>query len=69
MNKRVFASALLPVIVAAAASAQQRPPISLPDGPQILETASQRIRVVTLTQGLSHPWGLAFNDPPTHIDD
>jgi glucose/arabinose dehydrogenase len=53
-------STVLSVIVGAAGSPQQRPPAPLPDGPQILEAGAQRIRVVTVTKGLSHPWGLAF---------
>ena len=75
MNKRVFASwSLAAGLVAlstltgfavvgdrgAAGSPQQRSPAPLPDGPQILEARAQRIRVVTVTKGLSHPWGLAF---------
>jgi glucose/arabinose dehydrogenase len=34
------------------------PPLG--DGPFLLETAEQRIRVVVITAGLSHPWSLAF---------
>jgi glucose/arabinose dehydrogenase len=34
------------------------PPLG--DGPFLLETAEQRIRVVVVTKGLSHPWSLAF---------
>ena len=36
------------------------PPVPLPDGPLIIETAEARIRLVTITRELSHPWGLAF---------
>ena len=41
------------------------PPIIWPspplgDGPFLLETAQQRIRVVVVAKGLSHPWSLAF---------
>ena len=37
------------------------PPLPLPAGPIILETAEQpKIRVVVLTKELMHPWGLAF---------
>ncbi len=33
----------------------------LPDGPRLFETAEQpQIRLVVVTRGLSHPWGLAF---------
>jgi aldose sugar dehydrogenase len=34
------------------------PPLA--DGPFVLETAEQRIRVVVVAKGLSHPWSLAF---------
>src|SRR5262245_45755120 len=34
------------------------PPLG--DGPFLLETAQQKIRVVVVTKGLSHPWSLAF---------
>ncbi|HCQ98636.1 MAG TPA: hypothetical protein DIU48_04400 [Acidobacteria bacterium] len=37
------------------------PPIPLPDRPQLFETAEHsQIRLVVVTRGLSHPWGLAF---------
>ncbi len=37
------------------------PAVALPDGPVVLYSADQpRIRVVPITTGLSHPWGLAF---------
>ncbi len=37
------------------------PPVTLPDGPVFYNTIDQpRIRVVVLTEGLSHPWGMAF---------
>ena len=37
------------------------PAVALPDGPVVLYSADQpRIRVVPVTTGLSHPWGLAF---------
>jgi glucose/arabinose dehydrogenase len=55
---------------AAAMLAQQKtptpPPIGAPhvalgDGPFVFDTAEQhKIRVVVVTKGLSHPWGLAF---------
>jgi aldose sugar dehydrogenase len=47
-------------------SAQQAPPIGvppvpLPDGPVVLDTAEQhRIRVVVVSRNLSHPWSVAF---------
>jgi glucose/arabinose dehydrogenase len=44
--------------------AQQRAGISVPplgDGPFIFDTAEQhKIRVVVVTKGLSHPWGMVF---------
>ena len=37
------------------------PPIPLPDRPQLFETAEHsQIRLVVVTRGLSHPWGLAI---------
>ena len=36
------------------------PAIALPEGPQLIDTAEARIRLVVVTRGLSHPWGLAF---------
>ena len=57
-------------LVGVSASAQNRqgatglrgvPALPPPDGPVVLHTAEQpRIRVVPITGGLSHPWGLAF---------
>ena len=59
------------VLAVAAGAAQQRPanapqprgmpPVVLPDGPVVFHTDEHaRIRVVIVTKGLSHPWGLAF---------
>lgn len=53
---------------AGAAAAQQPVPAlpprvappRVPDGPIVLDTGEQRVRVVVVTRGLSHPWGLAF---------
>ena len=36
------------------------PPVPLPDGPLVVETAEERIRLVVVTRELSHPWALAF---------
>jgi len=37
------------------------PPLPLPDGPSVFETAEQpQVKVVVVARGLSHPWGLAF---------
>jgi glucose/arabinose dehydrogenase len=44
-------------------TAQTRAPqrvFPLPDLPREFDTAEGRIRVVAITKGLSHPWGLAF---------
>ena len=67
---RLVASALSVFLGVVAASAQPRqratslsgvPAVALPDGPVVLYSADQpRIRVVPITTGLSHPWGLAF---------
>ena len=51
-------------LAAAAAGAQRARPglplVPLPDGPLVIETAEARIRLVTVTRDLSHPWALAF---------
>ena len=55
-------------VVTAPAQIRQRatslsgvPAVALPDGPVVLSSADQpRLRVVPITTGLSHPWGLAF---------
>ena len=37
------------------------PPLPLPDGPRVFDSAEQsQFRLVLVTSGLSHPWGLAF---------
>ena len=46
-------------------SAQQEPPpglpaIALPESPLLFDTAEAQFRLVVVTRGLSHPWGLAF---------
>ena len=51
----------LAVSVNAAAQLPGLPPVPLPDEPRIFDTAEQpQVRVVVLTRGLEHPWGLAF---------
>ena len=36
-------------------------PLPLPDGPRVFDSAEQsQFRLVVVTRGLSHPWGLAF---------
>ena len=45
----------------AAAQLPGLPPVPLPDEPRIFDTAEQpQVRMVVLTRGLEHPWGLAF---------
>jgi len=59
---RTFASfVLLSLIVVGATGRAQQPPPGpvLPDGPQLLNTSTGRIRVVPL-KGLVYPWALAF---------
>ena len=55
------AGCLLAVVLPAA---QQEtpglPPVPLPAGPLVIETAEARIRLVVVTRELSHPWALAF---------
>ncbi len=37
------------------------PPLALPDGPRLFETAEHpQVRLVLVSRGLSHPWGLVF---------
>ena len=51
----------LAVSVNAAAQLPGLPPVPLPDEPRIFDTAEQpQVRMVVLTRGLEHPWGLAF---------
>jgi aldose sugar dehydrogenase len=62
--------AILTIVAATIATAQQQrpapPPIGAPhvalgDGPFVFDTAEQhKIRVVVANKGLSHPWSLAF---------
>ena len=48
-------------VAGAAAQPAGLPPLPLPDGPRVFDTAEQgRVRLVVFTRGLSHPWGLAF---------
>ena len=63
-RRRLFSLAFALALVGGPASAQNQqgvPALPPPDGPVVLRTAAQpRIRVVPVTTGLSHPWGLAF---------
>ena len=56
----VLASALAAPPATAQPDRPGLPPVPLPDGPLVIETAAARIRLVTVTRELSHPWGLAF---------
>lgn len=57
----VAAGFVLGVAARAAAQPAGLPPLPLPDGPRVFETAEQaQVRLVVVTRGLSHPWGLAF---------
>ena len=60
----VAIAACVLVLGGAAASAGQQsslPPVPLPDGPRLFDTAEQpQVRLVVVTRGLEHPWGLAF---------
>ena len=51
---------LAPALAAAGQATPGLPPVPLPAGPLVIETAEARIRLVTVTRGLSHPWALAF---------
>ena len=49
------------VSVSAAAQLPSLPPVPLPDEPVIFATAEEpQVRLVVVTRGLEHPWGLAF---------
>ena len=57
------AAAALALSAAPAGAQRERPGlplVPLPDGPLVIETAEARIRLVTVTRDLSHPWALAF---------
>ena len=60
----VAAAGFVLVLVGAVASAGQLPglpPVPLPDGPRLFDTAEEpQVRLVVVTRGLSHPWGLTF---------
>ena len=56
----VLASALAAAPATAQPDRPGLPPAPLPDGPLVIETAAARIRLVTVTRELSHPWALAF---------
>src|SRR3989454_12350171 len=62
--RRLILLSVLSVAVTALAQQRGAPTIPRPpfgDGPFTFDTAEQhKIRVVVVTKGLSHPWGLAF---------
>src|SRR5437016_6474948 len=62
--RRLILLSVLSVAVTALAQQRGAPTIPRPpfgDGPFMFDTAEQhKIRVVVVTKGLSHPWGLAF---------
>lgn len=46
---------------AAAQAPAGLPPLPVPDGPRVFDTAEHpQVRMTVVTRGLSHPWGLAF---------
>ena len=58
-----FSPVLLLLLTATMGGAQ--PATSSPDGPQTLDVQGGKIRVVTVADGLFHPWSLAFADART----
>ena len=56
----ILASALAAAPATAQPDRPGLPSVPLPDGPLVIETAAARIRLVTVTRELSHPWALAF---------
>jgi len=49
-----------PVPPQGAEPARPRYQVKPPEGPQVIETDTVRVRVVPLARGLDHPWSLAF---------
>ena len=58
-----FSPVLLLFLTATMGGAQ--PATASPDGPQTLDVQGGKIRVVTVADGLFHPWSLAFADART----
>ena len=57
----LVAGFVLGVVTGAVAQPVGVPPRPLPDGSRIFDSAEQsQFRLVVVTRGLSHPWGLAF---------
>ena len=57
----VAAGLVLGCVTGAVAQPAGLPPRPLPDGPLVFDSAEQaQIRLVVVTRGLSHPWGIAF---------
>jgi len=62
---RIWQVAVIACLLAApplaAAQAPSLPAVALPEEPRVFETAEHPlVRLVVMTRGLSHPWGLAF---------
>jgi glucose/arabinose dehydrogenase/alkylhydroperoxidase family enzyme len=64
LRRPLFALALFVILAGITTSAQRRdylPAVPPPDEPVVMYTGEvQRIRVVPVAGGLSHPWGMAF---------
>ena len=61
VNVAVACGCALAVSVNAVAQLPGLPAVPLPTEPRIFDTAEQpQVRLVVLTRGLEHPWGLAF---------
>jgi glucose/arabinose dehydrogenase/alkylhydroperoxidase family enzyme len=64
LRRPLFALTLFVVLAGITASAQRRdylPAVTAPDQPVVMYTGEvERIRVVPVVGGLSHPWGMAF---------
>ena len=62
--RRCLLALVLVGVALGSSSAQRRdfiPPVPPPDGPVVLHTGEvNRIRVVPVVGGISHPWGMAF---------
>ncbi len=62
---RVAVVAVAGLVLAGVTGAAAQPvglsPLPLPDGPRVFDSAEQsQFRLVVVTSGLSHPWGMAF---------
>ena len=60
-RRSLLAVVFLSLFASPVASQGRLPRVPLPDGPVVFNTLDQpQIRVVVVTRGLSHPWGMAF---------